>query len=318
MDPEPLQSGGPQGQYLTMVLFLVLCSDSALAPAPPLPLGAVPGDVNCVPAPLPPRETKDEIRLKYQDDLSLGEVIDLKTQLCQSSNQAGPKTFHHRNDLELRPNTSKIQIRLNELHEYVQKHDIAIICKKTKNFPVGFSRTKDFIPKLTYDSKLLEVTYKTKLLWVVWTANCEWDENTIYLTNRANSRMYFLRRLKHLGASIWTLKEVYTLFVRSILEYCVPLWAGNLSKKSVKMLTRVEKNALRVIFPDKTYEQSIESLKMRKLADRRVQLTKACAQKMAKNEKFSDFFIEKSGPTTRSNCKFVIPKVRTNRHKYSP
>ena len=84
------------------------------------------------------------------------------------------------------------------------------------------------------------------------------------------------------------------------------------------MLTRVEKNALRVIFPDKTYEQSIESLKMRKLADRRVQLTKACAQKMAKNEKFSDFFIEKSGPTTRSNCKFVIPKVRTNRHKFSP
>ena len=71
-ESELLPSGGPQGLTLTMILFLVLMSDSAQDPAPPLPLDAVPGDVNCVPAPPLPLETHDEIRLKFQDDFESG------------------------------------------------------------------------------------------------------------------------------------------------------------------------------------------------------------------------------------------------------
>ena len=41
----PLPSGGPQGDILTIILFLVLVSDSAVGPPPPLPLDAVPGEV---------------------------------------------------------------------------------------------------------------------------------------------------------------------------------------------------------------------------------------------------------------------------------
>ena len=48
---------------------------------------------------------------------------------------------------------------------------------KTKIFPINFSRKLDFVPKITYDSNTLEVTYKTKLLGVIWTSNCELDEN---------------------------------------------------------------------------------------------------------------------------------------------
>ena len=107
-----------------------------------------------------------------------------------------------------------------------------------------------------YDSNQLNVEYKVKLLGVIWNSNCEWDENTDYLVKKANSRLFFMRRLKSLGASPKTLKEVYVLFVRSILEQCAPLWAGNLTKKSSKALTLVEKNALRIIYPRKNYEEN--------------------------------------------------------------
>ena len=92
--PHLLPSGGPQGDLLTIFLSFVLLSDAALGPAPPLPLDAVPGDVSSFVGPLPPIETEDEIRLKYFDDASLGEVISLKNQLTMSSNAWGPKSFH--------------------------------------------------------------------------------------------------------------------------------------------------------------------------------------------------------------------------------
>ena len=136
--------------------------------------------------------------------------------------------------------------------------------------------------------------------------------------NKAYARLYFLRRLKGLGASPKTLKEVYVLFVRSILEQCAPLWAGNLSKKSSKALSRVEKNALRIIFPTKSYEESTKCLNLVRLDERRINLTKTFAQKMAKNPRFEHLFKKRTGSKTRSDCKFVIPKTRRNRHKFSP
>ena len=142
---------------------------------------------------------------------------------------------------------------------------------------------------------------------MIWTSNCEWDENTQYLVQKANSRIYFLRRLKALGASIQTLKEVYTLFVRSILEYCAPLWAGNLSVKSVRALSRVEKNALKVILPNQSYEQAISSLKIQNLSERRLILTTKCAQKMADHEKFKGYFKEKLSCNTRIKSLYIVP-----------
>ena len=112
--PYPLPSGGPQGDLFTIILFFVLVSDSALELPPPLPLASIPGDVGCFTGPLPPIETEEEIRLKYFDDLSLGKVVSLKTQLKVSNNTWSPKSYHDRNNLVLISGASKLQGRLDE------------------------------------------------------------------------------------------------------------------------------------------------------------------------------------------------------------
>ena len=96
-------------------------------------------------------------------------------------------------------------------------------------------------------------------------------------------------------ASSETLKTVYILFIRSILEYCAPLWAGNLTQKSVKALTRVEKNAFRLIHPLKTYEETAEALEIQFLAQRRISLAQKCAKTMSQHEKFQYLFTKKTG-----------------------
>ena len=124
--------------------------------------------------------------------------------------------------------------------------------------------------------------------------------------------------MEGLGANTKTLKEVYILFIRSILEYCAPLWAGNLSVKSIKALTRVEKNALKIIFPSLSYEEAVLSLNIQNLSQRRLTLTKKCAQKMAESKRFENCFVKKSGSVTRSNSQYVIPQTKRNRSKYAP
>ena len=141
---------------------------------------------------------------------------------------------------------------------------------KTKIMPFNFSKKYDFIPTLALDSNDLEVTYKTKLLGVICCSNGKWDQNAKYLASKGNSRLYFLRRLKSLGATQDTLKEVYTLFVRSILEMCAPLWTGALGKKSCDTLEHVQHSACKIINPNLDYKSSLDILDIVPLKERRV------------------------------------------------
>ena len=65
---------------------------------------------------------------------------------------------------------------------------------------------------MTYNSTNLEVVYQTKLLGVICCSDGKWFENSKYLAKKGFSRLYFLRRLKDLGANSDILKEVYIHF----------------------------------------------------------------------------------------------------------
>ena len=57
----------------------------------------------------------------------------------------------------------------------------------------------------------LELVEQFKLLGVVITSDLKWDENTDYITKKAFSRLWLLRRLKKLGASRKALLDIYML-----------------------------------------------------------------------------------------------------------
>ena len=47
--------------------------------------------------------------------------------------------------------------------------------------PFNFTRKYDFLLNFTLDSKLIDVTYKTKILGVIMTSYCNFEENMKYI-----------------------------------------------------------------------------------------------------------------------------------------
>ena len=110
-----------------------------------------------------PSETESEIRLKYIDDQTQAEAINLKNVLDMKANIDGPRNYHDRHGHKLISECSKLQSNLEEISKYADLHQLKINEKKTKIMPFNFSKKYDFMPILTLGKKELEVVYETKL-----------------------------------------------------------------------------------------------------------------------------------------------------------
>ena len=307
-----LPGGGPQGVTPGLLMFLVEVNDAGMDPPPPLLEPVEDGDVASVPAPPPAALSEEELRIKYVDDLSLAEVVDLQ-KLTHAEEIIGPRNFHDRNALVLPSDKSKLQERLKDLETYVANHDMKLNTKKTKIIPFNFSRKNDFEPILTLDDNQLEIVYSTKLLGVVCTSDCKWKENTRNLVVKANGKMWFLRRLKTLGASKETLVDIYKLFICSHFEFCAPLWSGDISNKNCQDLKRIQRTACKIILGHQfySYEDALTRLEFESLEARRKHLCLKFAKKCAENPNLSHLFPK--GIATRARTTYVEPDYRTKR-----
>ena len=186
--------------------------------------------------------------------------------------------------------------------------------KKTKIMSFNFSKKYDFLPKLKASNKQLDVVYSHKLLGVILTSNCKWHENTSYIVKKANRRIWYLRRLKALGASVDTLMDQYHKSLRSVLEFGAPLWTGSLTKTNIADIEKVQKTAFKVILGHQ-YTGHLNALNVlgeTTLEERRLALCKKYAKKCSKNPKMTSLF-----PVTRNKTrygkKFIEPIFKSKR-----
>ena len=190
---------------------------------------------------------------------------------------------------------------------------------KTKIMPFNFTRKYNFIPNFELDDIPIDVVYETKLLGVTITSNCRWDSNTRNIVKKGNSRMWFLRRLKLLGASQATLLDIYKLFCRSVLEFGAPVWAGGINSKNSQDIERVQRSAMKIISSsaNSPYSEVLEVLEEQTLSLRRDKLSLTFARKCLKSSKFGSWF--EKGMVTRSGSQYYIEvKTKTKRFRNSP
>ena len=72
----------------------------------------------------------------------------------------------------------------------------------------------------------------TKLLGTVLSNDLKWDLNTANLVKKANARMQLLRKVASFGTPIEDLKDIYILFVRSLLEQSATVWHSSISTEN--------------------------------------------------------------------------------------
>ena len=184
-DPQSLPGGSVQGSLIGILIFIIELSDAGMpVPVQPNTPGVV--DVISLSSPLP-SVTEEEIRLKYVDDQTQGEVVRLETDLDLGSEVAGPRVYHDRHGHTLPPQQSLLQRRHNEIQEYAEVHQLKINETKTKIMAFNFSNKYDFLSKMSIGGKELEVVSSSKLLGVVISSDLKWNEHTMYTVKKARN-----------------------------------------------------------------------------------------------------------------------------------
>ena len=142
---------------------------------------------------------------KYVDDVTILEVVPVRA-------------------------TSTLQSDLDALHSWAVKNNIKLNPKKCKELTVHFCRHfEHFSPDLAVTGNALETVEAPKVLGVTIQSNLKWDSHVNEIVGKASKRLHILRVLKRSGAPPHVLLRVYIALIRSVLEYCCPVWHSSLS-----------------------------------------------------------------------------------------
>ena len=109
------------------------------------------------------------------------------------------------------------------------------------------------------NSNIIETVDEIKLLGTVITNDLKWERNTSYLPKTAWKQMQLLYNAAKYTRQRNDLKDIYTTFIRPVLEQSAPVWHSSLTKENSDDLERIQKSAVRVILGKQhtSYENSL-------------------------------------------------------------
>ena len=286
--PRKVNGGGPQGATLGLLEYLSQSNNSA--------------DM-----------VSESDRFKFIDDLSILEIVNLLTVGITSFNlkQQVPTDIPLHNQFIPSENL-KSQDWLTQINDWTVNQKMMVNEKKCKTMIFNYTDNYQFTTRLNINDQMLEVLDSTKLLGTILSNDLNWDLNTLNIVKKANARMQLLRKVASFGTSQGELKDIYVLFIRSLLEQSATVWNSSLSQENISDLERIQKTAVKIILGDqfKTYEQGLLKLDMESLSERRQALCLSFAQKCTKNPKTSHMFPRNEKIHTMDTRKQEIFKVQ--------
>ena len=258
------------------------------------------------------------------DDLTILEIVNLLTVGITSYNikQQIPSDIPPHNQF-IPPEQLQSQDWLNQIDEWTENQKMMINSKKTKTMIFNFTENFQFTTRLKLKNENIEVIDNTKLLGTYITNDLKWDLNTANLVKKSNARMQLLRKVASFGTPVADLKDIYILFIRSILEQSATVWHSSITADNENDLERVQKSAVKIILNEKytSYEQGLAKLGLDTLKSRRENLCLNFAKKCVKSDKLKHMFpknLKSHDMSTRNEEAYVVQFANTGRLQKSP
>ena len=185
---------------------------------------------------------------------------------------------------------------------------------------ICFKRNSPKYDPIIIGSEPVQPVESAKLVGVIIQNDLKWDKNTNAILQKAQKRLFFLKRLKKPGACEKDLLRFYTAIVRPVCEYAAPAWATSLTLAQRHKLENIQKRAFNIIAPELSYEESLSKLEQSTLEDRRLKLCESFFSKIQNpKDKINDILPEQREHkySFRQNRKFENIKCRTSRYKNS-
>ena len=264
-----------------------------------------------------------DYRFKFVDDLTVLEKINLLIVGLSSFNSKAyvPSDIPDHNQF-IPANNLKSQEYLEEIRSWTENQKMILNDKKTKVMVFNFNDNYQFGTRLKLEENNLEVVDRAKLLGVIITDDLKWEVNTASLVKRANSRMQLLHKVASFGTSLEERRNIYILFIRSVLEQSCVVWHSGLTKENEDDLERVQKSAVRIIIGNnfENYNDALIKANLDSLKVRREELCYKFAKKCTKSDKSKDLFplrLKEHAMETREQEKYHVQHANTERQKNS-
>ena len=116
---------------------------------------------------------------------------------------------------------------------------------------MNYTDNYQFTTRLKVNDQTLEVIDSTKFLVTIISNDLSWDLNNANIVKKANARMQLLRQVASFGASQSDLKDIFILFIGSLLEQSATVWHSSLTENNISDLERIQKTAVKIILGDK-------------------------------------------------------------------
>lgn len=138
----------------------------------------------------------------------------------------------------------------------------------------------------------------------------------------AYGRLWAISRLKSAGVSEDDILFFFNIKIRSVLEFCAPVWSSMLTAENISDIERVQKIALKVILNEKyvNYDSACSLMKTKSLQLRRKDLSLHFALSCLKSEQNKHLFKQRKTIcySLRNIQSFEMPFCHSERYKSSP
>lgn len=178
------------------------------------------------------------------------------------------------------PNSQDLQICANETKSWSGENDMEINVSKTLELLIDFAKSRPEIPPVYMNGEAIKRVKEAKVLGLLISDDLKWNAHVNSITRKASQRLYLLVCLKRAGLCSQDILEMYLSRIRPILEYACEAWNPGLTIYLEREIESIQKRALKIIYPDQEYHQSLEQCKLTTLKERRDQLCVKFFEKM--------------------------------------
>ena len=135
-----------------------------------------------------------------------------------------------------------------------------------------------------------------------------------------SSDLPILTQLKRAKAKEKDRVSFYKSIVRPQLEYACQAWSTNITQNQSDTIERIQKRAMRIIYPNEEYSDAIEKEGTETLSQIRSKLCKKLFTQIQHPTHVLNHLLPKENENTstrRHTTRYTLPQVNSNRYKNS-
>jgi hypothetical protein len=291
-----LVGGGPQGSLIGQLLYIIASNDVI-------------------------QSVQEDMKFKYIDDLSVIEALSHKSALIDYDVWQHVPSDVATDERFLPAHAFNTQSINDEISNWTDDCKMKLNENKS-NYMLLSNCNEKFATRITLNSKKLDRVKEICHLGLWITEDLKWDKHVSETCKRTYSRIKMLSKLKYAGVPTEDLIEIYSLFIRSIAEYCTTVFHSSLTQKLSNKLESIQKTCLRVILGEMyvSYEAALEMSGLESLEKRREIRSLSFAKKCLKHPTNHTMFPPNPSTDThhvRSREVYQVNKARTEVYRKS-